>query len=982
MKKILMSCMTVMLATVLCLGTFTWGVYGAESDPADTYEKQEAEYEDESLSLWFEHAFKKVMTSDITPSGMDTYSVYMAKNEIENAQFVLYSEEQKEGLTASVTDFTNESGATLSAELYYQMYVTVDNLDVTNVLGATSASDSIIREGEQPDPIAPLESIGAFQLNAGKSQAFYIRLKSTEETPSGWYSGTLNIYNAEGEQIKTAQVFAYVWDFALSEETALETSIYMANDTTYRGSYEAFYDYLLENRINAMDVPGGLSADNPYLTNERVGSIRVTKNGGGAANPPAYMDRLLSDYVAYDDIYSELSQMDEWELIKDKFYFYTVDEPMSQEQQDAIGSVDGATVDDVKASAERLEDYWYDARTVVPFHENHPYPYYYYDGRLSYSDTAGIRDAAQEMFNTDSSTVLCPQIYAFTPSSELDAAGYTGWGTDKIRNLSCTISGMILKGQVYFDWERIYGDYYDRAQSYVITEEAQGNDRDLWAYSAGYNKGYTYANHLIENTSLQTKMLFWQLYQNGVTGYLYYGSNNWNEYDQENGGFIDQTVTGSRRNVRWRTNKHNYATGYSIYGNGVLFYGPTQGMIPGLDYIGTVRVELMRDGIEEYQMLTMLEEYKGSDAAQAIVSEVSANVVNYLSLNNFDTSGWDSSMDEYDIMAAVRQELGDAVEAAVQEGICEHTYENGTVIVEAGCTTVGKMQYTCTKCGQTTTELIPAKHTEGSVFDKEVVKEATCTEDGLVRYTCRDCGYVKEETVTAYHDDDSYYRYESRNENVHTVYCSVCGTELARENHLLQLTYTNTCTEDGYEMNACRFCEYAEQGEPVAARGHYLVSTGATEPTCTEPGHTGGACIRCDYVEEGEEIPALGHDWGEPVVTEATCTEDGKSVHTCNRCGLEEVLETYPAKGHQYDENGVCTVCGAKKPEGGSGDVTGDGRVTIRDVAAIRQYMAGELTLTEEQKVAGDVNGDGRVTIRDVSAIRLYMAGKLELGGQ
>ena len=978
MKKILMSCMTVMLATVLCLGTFTWGVYGAESDPADTYEKQEAEYEDESLSLWFEHAFKKVMTSDITPSGMDTYSVYMAKNEIENAQFVLYSEEQKEGLTASVTDFTNESGATLSAELYYQMYVTVDNLDVTNVLGATSASDSIIREGEQPDPIAPLESIGAFQLNAGKSQAFYIRLKSTEETPSGWYSGTLNIYNAEGEQIKTAQVFAYVWDFALSEETALETSIYMANDTTYRGSYEAFYDYLLENRINAMDVPGGLSADNPYLTNERVGSIRVTKNGGGAANPPAYMDRLLSDYVAYDDIYSELSQMDEWELIKDKFYFYTVDEPMSQEQQDAIGSVDGATVDDVKASAERLEDYWYDARTVVPFHENHPYPYYYYDGRLSYSDTAGIRDAAQEMFNTDSSTVLCPQIYAFTPSSELDAAGYTGWGTDKIRNLSCTISGMILKGQVYFDWERIYGDYYDRAQSYVITEEAQGNDRDLWAYSAGYNKGYTYANHLIENTGLQTKMLFWQLYQNGVTGYLYYGSNNWNEYDQENGGFIDQTVTGSRRNVRWRTNKHNYATGYSIYGNGVLFYGATQGMIPGLDYIGTVRVELMRDGIEEYQMLTMLEEYKGSDAAQAIVSEVSANVVNYLSLNNFDTSGWDSSMDEYDIMAAVRQELGDAVEAAVQEGICEHTYENGTVIVEAGCTTVGKMQYTCTKCGQTTTELIPAKHTEGSVFDKEVVKEATCTEDGLVRYTCRDCGYVKEETVTAYHDDDSYYRYESRNENVHTVYCSVCGTELARENHLLQLTYTNTCTEDGYEMNACRFCEYAQQGEAVAARGHYLVSENAKEATCTEPGYTGdGTCIRCDYEEEGKEIPALGHDWGEPVVTEATCTEDGKSVRTCKRCGLEEVLETYPAKGHQYDENGVCTVCGAKKPEGGSGDVTGDGRVTIRDVAAIRQYMAGELTLTEEQKAAGDVNGDGRVTIRDVSAIRLYMAGKL-----
>lgn len=61
------------------------------------------------------------------------------------------------------------------------------------------------------------------------------------------------------------------------------------------------------------------------------------------------------------------------------------------------------------------------------------------------------------------------------------------------------------------------------------------------------------------------------------------------------------------------------------------------------------------------------------------------------------------------------------------------------------------------------------------------------------------------------------------------------------------------------------------------------------------------------------------------------------------------------------------------------GDVTGDGRVTIRDVAAIRQYLAGGLTLTEEQKTAGDVSGDGRVTIRDVAALRLYLAGKISL---
>ncbi len=72
-------------------------------------------------------------------------------------------------------------------------------------------------------------------------------------------------------------------------------------------------------------------------------------------------------------------------------------------------------------------------------------------------------------------------------------------------------------------------------------------------------------------------------------------------------------------------------------------------------------------------------------------------------------------------------------------------------------------------------------------------------------------------------------------------------------------------------------------------------------------------------------------------------------------------------------------VFSAGAAESVSGDVTGDGRVTIRDVAAIRQYLAGGLVLTEEQQAAGDVTGDGRVTIRDVAALRLYLAGKISL---
>ena len=89
-KRILISLVTIVLLAATCITPFaTTGVAAKADDPADSYVKQTAANEDASISLWFEHSFKKVFTSDKTPSGMNTYSVYMAKNEIESAQFVL-----------------------------------------------------------------------------------------------------------------------------------------------------------------------------------------------------------------------------------------------------------------------------------------------------------------------------------------------------------------------------------------------------------------------------------------------------------------------------------------------------------------------------------------------------------------------------------------------------------------------------------------------------------------------------------------------------------------------------------------------------------------------------------------------------------------------------------------------------------------------------------------------------------------------------
>ena len=324
-----------------------------------------------------------------------------------------------------------------------------------------------------------------------------------------------------------------------------------------------------------------------------------------------------------------------------------------------------------------------------------------------------------------------------------------------------------------------------------------------------------------------------------------------------------------------------------------------------------------------------------------------------------------------------------SVEAAVREGKCTHTYDSGTVAEAAGCTTVGKLEKTCSKCGETTIELIPAKHTEGSCYTVETIKAATCTQDGKLRYTCGDCGYVKEETISANHNSSSYYRYESKGSGAHSVYCTVCNTELSRDSHLMQTRYTNTCTEDGYVIEGCKYCDYSVQGEAIPAKGHCFVAAGSSEPTCTEPGHTGGVCIRCNYEEEGGTIPALGHDLGDPVIKEASCTEDGSSVISCSRCDYKETT-ILPAKGHKYNEDNICEVCGQQKPEESElkpGDVDGNGRITPADVTYLRLMLAGKLPEgeipTDAQRAAADVDGNGRITPADVTYLRLMLTGKL-----
>lgn len=659
----------------------------ASTDPADSYQPKTAAAEDSTLKLWFQHSNVKVQQTDTVSTGRNTYSVYMAKNERQGAQIVVYNTAStlKSGLKAELTEFTamDGSGATVDSQLFYEYYLNIQNVDTTNVLGVTKEEDSIIRNGITPDPIAPIEYINykgaskpdsnTFGIAAGKTQSFYARAETTSETPSGWYQATFNLIDyTTGNAIKTADMFLYVWDFEIPEEVTYQTSVVIAKGTQSEDTYKIWYDYLLENKIAGKCIPGEITSENEYVTDPRVSAFSIADKG-------SYLGVYDGDTIA--SIYTDLSSMEEWETVKEKAYFYLVDEPTSKEQGDVIGRDE--TVDKVINKFKFVSGVWENPYYVVPFHENHPYPYYTYDTELAYDGTkyltaddgsgrfAGVKDAIQGMMDADAVTIWCPKMNAYTPRSVIASTGYVANNEHecKVRDLDGIVSGFNIFDHAsrYFDWDSIYGSFEERINAYLAEKEEEGKDFKLWWYACGNNSNYTYANHLIENSGLQTQLMFWQSMQVGATGYLYYASNGYTENGASNYTLGTDKAYDGTLNGNWQTNMGT-KNGYNFYGNGVLFYGSDARSIARVGtqkYVGSIRVELIRDGIEDYEMLNLYRGFYGEKEMQKVISQVSNNVVDYLSMPSFNRgSQWASTMTDEDVFEQIRRNLGAAVEEA------------------------------------------------------------------------------------------------------------------------------------------------------------------------------------------------------------------------------------------------------------------------------------------------------------------------------
>ncbi len=126
-------------------------------------------------------------------------------------------------------------------------------------------------------------------------------------------------------------------------------------------------------------------------------------------------------------------------------------------------------------------------------------------------------------------------------------------------------------------------------------KERQRQGDQLWMYVCCSPKP-PYANFFIDQPAIDHRVLFWQARQKGATGLLLWVVSYWK-------GLPGPTSAGARFPevpVRFAENMDSYQT-WGTNGDGTLIW-------PGLDMTPypSIRLEVIRDGIEDYEYLALL----------------------------------------------------------------------------------------------------------------------------------------------------------------------------------------------------------------------------------------------------------------------------------------------------------------------------------------------------------------------------------------
>ena len=238
---------------------------------------------------------------------------------------------------------------------------------------------------------------------------------------------------------------------------------------------------------------------------------------------------------------------------------------------------------------------------------------------------------------------------------------------------------------------------------------------------------------------------------------------------------------------------------------------------------------------------------------------------------------------------------------------------------QVACETDGEKTFTCTRCGDTYAEAIPATGHNDIV----TVVEPTCTADGYTEHKCKDCGRVVRSDVTKALGHDYASKITTKasctEDGVLTYICTRCDEsyteKIPAKGHKYNDVVTEaSCDKGGYTLHTCANCGDSYKDNFTAPTGHKYTKTTVKQASCEIDGVSVYTCDTCGD-SYSEVIKAKGHVYASEVTKKANCTDDGVITYTCANCG-DKYTEVIKAKGHNYSaevtKKATCDTDGVK----------------------------------------------------------------------
>jgi hypothetical protein len=512
-----------------------------------------------TAAVWSASSSVKILRDrTYTDRGPAALTVRMAKNEYESQQLILTADAKISGYDLTVRALSDGNGHEIPAaavevfnEWYMQAFEGYASNKETTLFGPGWYPDALV-------PFAAARAHGDTKIEKGDNQGLWVKFKTEKTTAAGTYTGSFTL-TVDGVN-REIPVSVTVWDFTVPDEVNTQSAFLLyCNDLSNTegdsglAMRKAYFDYFLDYRLSLMNLPVDTNPDNvvevlrEYARNPKLSAYNIPYESPTGNVDIDALSRMVKRIVA--------ASVEDGVDYLEKAYIYNMH---TDEYTGNLGETKTIrAIQWMKAFTDMKADLevYFDAEFGAAYLDGVP----------------GMRRSLKVLTDLQVTGGVHYNIIA----DERDATHVT---LDDFNAIVNGFHGFITQE--------------DREKQRA---ELTGDGEELWWYG-GVLPQYPYPNYHVDDSALSARLVSWMQYDYNIDGVLYWSVDTYHQ--ESNHDYIFYPLD------EWETSGRNHGNG--VQGDGFIVYPGQRYGITGP--IGTIRLEMIRDGLEEYEYLKLLDD--------------------------------------------------------------------------------------------------------------------------------------------------------------------------------------------------------------------------------------------------------------------------------------------------------------------------------------------------------------------------------------